>query len=54
MEESLKEKFDRAFYNLLDAGEKLDKVAEKLEYIGKLIKLNQAKQSQIKQILEVK
>ena len=50
---TLKERFDKAFYNLLDAGNRLDQVAQKVEYAGKLIELNKAKQNQIKQILEV-
>ena len=48
---TLKERFDKAFYGLLDAGNKLDQVAQEVEYAGKLIKLNKAKQNQIKQIL---
>jgi hypothetical protein len=50
---TLKERFDKAFYDLLEAGNRLEQVSEKVEYAGKLIKLNKAKQKQIKQILEV-
>ena len=50
--ESLKERFDKAFYNLLDAGKRLDEVAKQVKYAGKLIELNKAKQNQIKQLLE--
>lgn len=50
---TLKERFDKAFYGLLDAGNKLNQVAQKVEYAGKVIELNKAKQNQIKQILEV-
>lgn len=48
---TLKERFDKAFYDLLDAGNKLDQVAQKVEYAGKLIELNKAKQNQIKELL---
>ena len=48
---TLKERFDKAFYDLLDAGNKLDQVAQEVEYAGKLIELNKAKQNQIKELL---
>lgn len=50
---TLKERFDKAFYKLLDAGTELNKVSKKVEYANKLITLNKIKQSQIKQILEI-
>ena len=50
---TLKERFDKAFYDLLEAGNRLEQVSEKVEYAGKLIKLNKAKQNQITPILEV-
>ena len=53
-EESLKERFDRAFYGLLEAGNKLNKVAEKVDYAGKLIELNKAKQKQIERLIKTK
>ena len=52
-EESLKEKFDKAFYNLLNAGKRLDEVAEQVKYAGKLIELNKAKQNRVKELLGV-
>ena len=52
-EETLKERFDKAFYALLDAGERQQELCQKLEYVSKLIQLNKVKQNQIKQILEV-
>ena len=48
---NLKERFDKTFYGLLDAGNRLDQVAQKVEYAGKLIELNKAKQNQIKELL---
>ena len=52
MNETLKERFDKAFYGLLEAGNKLNEVSQRLEYTHKLIKLNKMKQQQIKEILE--
>lgn len=49
---TLKERFDKAFYDLLDAGNKLDQIAQKVEYAGKLIELNKAKQNQVKELLD--
>ena len=48
---NLKERFDKAFYGLLDVGNRLDQVAQKVEYAGILIELNKAKQNQIKELL---
>ena len=50
-EETLKERFDKAFYALLDAGERLQELCQKLEYAGKLIQLNKVKQKQVKELL---
>lgn len=50
---TLKERFDKAFYDLLDAGRRLNEVAKQVKYADKLIESNKAKQNQIKQILEV-
>lgn len=49
---TLKERFDKAFYGLLEAGNRLQEVSHKVEYAGKLIQLNKIKQKQIEQILE--
>ena len=49
---TLKERFDEAFYGLLEAGNRLQKLSEKVEYAGKLIKLNKAKQGEIREILK--
>ena len=53
MADSLKERFDKAFYGLLDANKRLNEVAEQVKYAGNLVKLNKIKQNQIKQMLEV-
>ena len=50
-EETLKEKFDKAFYRLLNAGNKLQKLSHKVEYAGNLIKLNKLKQREVKELL---
>lgn len=50
-EKALKERFDDAFYGLLNAGDKLNELSQQVEYAGKLIKLNQIKQKQIKELL---
>jgi hypothetical protein len=52
MADSLKERFDKAFYGLLDANKRLNEVAEQVKYAGNLIKLNKIKQNQIEQILK--
>lgn len=52
-EKTLKEKMDEAVYNMINAHQQQLELLEKLDYAGKLIKLNKAKQNQIKQILEV-
>ena len=48
---NLKERFDEAFYKLLNVGDRLNKISEKLEYANKIIKLNKEKQNEIKEIL---
>ena len=53
-EETLKERFDKAFYALLDAGKRLDEVAEQVKYASKLIESNRAKQNQVKELLNGK
>ena len=50
-EETLKERFDRAFYALLDAGKRQQELCQKLEYAGKIIELNKAKQEQVEVLL---
>lgn len=49
---TLKERFDKAFYGLLDAGNRLQEVSHKVEYAGNLIKLNKIKQSQVITLLQ--
>ena len=49
---SLKERFDKAFYGLLEAGNRLEELSQKVEYAGKLIKLNEIKQEQVKELLQ--
>ena len=49
---SLKERFDKAFYGLLEAGNSLMKVQEKLNEAGKLIKRNKVRQEMVKELLE--
>lgn len=53
MSDSLKERFDKAFYGLLDANKRLNEVAERVNYAGSLVEMNKAKQNQIKQMLKV-
>ena len=50
-EETLKERFDKAFYGMINAHKQQLELLEKLDYAGKLIKLNKAKQKQIKELL---
>lgn len=50
-EETLKEKFDKAFYNLLESGNKLQELSHKVEYAGNLIKLNKLKQREVEKLL---
>ena len=52
--ETLKERFDKAFYALLDAGERQRELCQKLEYAGNLIQLNKVKQKQVKELLNGK
>ena len=49
---TLKERFDKAFYGLLDAGNRLQELSRKVEYAGNLIKLNKIKQSQVITLLQ--
>ena len=51
-ESSLKERFDKAFYGLLDAGNKIQELSYKVEYAGKLIKLNKIRQCEVKSLLQ--
>ena len=48
---SLKERFDNAFYDLLEAGNSLTKVQKKLGEAEKLISKNKAKQEMIKELI---
>ena len=48
---SLKERFDKAFYGLLEAGNSLMKVQKKLGEAEKLIRKNKAKQEMIKELI---
>lgn len=48
---SLKERFDKAFYDLLEAGNSLMKVQKKLDEAEKLISKNKAKQEMIKELI---
>ena len=50
-EKTLKEKFDEAFYGMINAHKQQLELLEKLDYAGKLIKLNKAKQEQVKELL---
>ena len=50
-EETLKEKFDKAFYGMINAHKQQLELLEKLNYANKLIQLNKAKQKQIKELL---
>ena len=47
----LKERFDKAFYDLLEAGNSLMKVQKKLGEAEKLISKNKAKQEMIKELI---
>lgn len=49
---TLKERFDKAFYGLLDAGNKLQELSYKVEYAENFIKLNKIKQCEIKPLLQ--
>lgn len=49
---TLKERFDKAFYGLLDAGNKLQELSYKVEYAGNLIKLNKIRQCKVKLLLQ--
>ena len=49
---TLKERFDKAFYGLLDAGNKLQELSYKVEYAGNLIKLNKIRQCEVKSLLQ--
>ena len=49
---ALKERFEEAFYGLLEAGNNLQKVQEKLNKAEILIKKNKAKQKLIEEIIE--
>ena len=51
---TLKERFDKAFYALLDAGERQRELCQKLEYASKLIKLNKLKQREVGKLLNGK
>jgi len=53
-EKSLKERFDEAFYGLLEAGKNLNEVNERLKIAGKMIRENQRKQQMIDEILNAK
>ena len=48
---TLKERFDKAFYDLLEAGTSLIRVQEKLHEAEKIINKNKAKQEMIKELL---
>lgn len=50
-EKTLKEKMDEAVYNMINAHKRQLELLDKLDYAGKLIKLNKAKQKQIKELL---
>lgn len=50
-ETTLKERFDKAFYGLLDAGNRLQEVSYKVEYAGNLVKLNKLKQNQVQSLM---
>lgn len=49
---SLKERFDEAFYGLIEAGSSLIEVQEKLCEAKKLIDKNKARHEMIKELLE--
>ena len=48
---TLKEKMDEAVYTMINAHKQQLELLEKLDYVGKLIKLNKAKQKQVKELL---
>lgn len=48
---TLKERFDEAFYGLLEAGNRLEELSQKVEYAGKLVELNKVKQQQVKELI---
>ena len=48
---TLKERFDKAFYGLLEAGKRLEELSQKVDYAGKLVKLNKIKQEQTEELL---
>ena len=50
-EETLKEKFDKAFYGMINAHKQQLELLEKLNYANKLIQLNKAKQKQVEELL---
>lgn len=51
-ETTLKERFDKAFYGLMDAGNRLQELSYKVEYAGNLVKLNKLKQNQVQSLME--
>lgn len=48
---TLKERFEEAFYGLLEAGDNLNRISNKLNEAEKLIRKNKEKQEVIKEIL---
>ena len=48
---TLKEKMDEAVYNMINAHKRQLELLEELDCAGKLIKLNKAKQKQVKELL---
>lgn len=52
MAETLKDRFDEAFYGLLNAGDRLFTVSEKLETAKKQIIKNKVKQRMIEKLLK--
>lgn len=50
-EKTLKEKMDEAVYNIINAHKQQLELLDKLDYAGKLIKLNKIKQKQVKELL---
>ena len=50
-EETLKEKFDKAFCDLLESGSRLQELSHKIEYANNLIKLNKLKQREVEKLL---
>lgn len=51
-EKTLKDRFDEAFYGLLNAGERLNNIQARLETAKKLIITNKVKQKEIELLLE--